>query len=162
MSIRKIAARTALGLAAATALTLGAGSAATASEPVSAPAATASEAVSSPAEIGVTVDGRNYRKVYKNVWKNSFSYTDMWGPGSGAPSKWYGIKQVGNLWKGSNYFYCQMQSDVTRTASDGRGTYINNWWLLTDDDSGNRNVWVNAVNVSGGGNYERIPGVPYC
>jgi hypothetical protein len=151
MSIRKIAARTALGLAAATALTVGAGSAATASEPVSA-----------AGDIGVSADGRYYSKVYKNVWKPSSSFTNKFGPGAGAPSTFHGIYWAGQLGSGSNYFYCQVKTDMVRIASDSKGFYLNNWWLLTDDDSGNKNVWVNAVNVSGGGNYQRIPGVPIC
>ncbi|UIJ34489.1 hypothetical protein [Allobranchiibius sp. GilTou73] len=40
--------------------------------------------------------------------------------------------------------------------------YRNNWWLKTDDDSGNANVWVNATHVSGGANDARIPGLRTC
>ena len=61
------------------------------------------------------------------------------------------------LHTGRNYFYCQAKG--AEVSVDG---YHNDWWLKTDDDSGNRNVWVSAIRVSGGVNDGAIPGVPTC
>ncbi|NYJ74101.1 NlpC/P60 family protein [Allobranchiibius huperziae] len=86
------------------------------------------------------------KKVYKNVWAQAPSYT-----------KASGGRKVGVLHTGRNYFYCQ--SKGSEVHFDG---YRNNWWLKTDDDSGNANVWVNATHVSGGANDARIPGLRTC
>lgn len=158
MGLKTSASHTVLGLAAVTALAVSSASAAAASQPAGAALAS----VPGPESIEVNWDGDDYAKVYKNVWKRSNSFINQHGFAAGAPSHRSGIYKVGELGSGSNYFYCQVKTDMTRRASDGNGSYVNNWWLLTDDDSGNENVWVNAVNVSGGGNYERIPGVPDC
>ncbi|WP_344720322.1 hypothetical protein [Nesterenkonia halobia] len=145
--LRTHTARAAFGIVAAATLALGTGSAASASATTGAPGGVETTSVST-----------QQAKYYKNVWKVSNSFTDngLWD----APSKSSGITWWGRLGSGTNYFYCQTKTDVTRQASEGK--YVNNWWLLTDDDWGNKHVWVNAVNVSGGGNYERIPGVPLC
>lgn len=96
--------------------------------------------------------GVDAQAVYKNVWKNSNSYSST-----------LGVFKEGTMYAGSNYFYCQSRGLGSKTATDSSGrTYINNWWLRTDDDSGNRNVWVNAVNISGGSDNSPVPGVPYC
>jgi len=143
MNLRQFANRTAVGIAAA-ALSFGAGGAATASGP--APGADEVDT-----QMGV------YKKVYKNVWKeaNSFASSNGTSPGTAGKIVW-----KGKMRGGSNYFYCQVQTDAVRTA--GNGSLANNWWLLTDDDSGNSAVWVNAVNVSGGDNYEPVPGLTHC
>lgn len=85
-------------------------------------------------------------KVYKNVWADAPSYyfRVAWHP-------------LGVLHQGRNYFYCQAKG-----VEDSFRGYHNDWWLKTDDDSGNRNVWVNATHVSGGSDDGRIPGVPTC
>jgi cell wall-associated NlpC family hydrolase len=85
-------------------------------------------------------------KVYKNVWSDAKSYF--------LPVAWH---PIGVLHHGRNYFYCQRQG-----AEAAFGGYHNDWWLKTDDDSGNSNVWVNATHVSGGVNDGKIPGVPTC
>ncbi|MBO1768561.1 MULTISPECIES: NlpC/P60 family protein [Allobranchiibius] len=85
-------------------------------------------------------------KVFKDVWATAPSVNN---PTNGAV--------VGTLNKGSNYFYCQTQGSETSYAG-----YHNDWWLKTDDDSGNANVWVNATYVSGGVDDGQIPGVPTC
>lgn len=82
--------------------------------------------------------------VTKHVWRH-------------APSFYWFDGRAGTLYAGNNYFYCQAKGS-THTVGD----YKNNWWLKTDDDNGNTNVWVNAVNISGGDNYEPIAGVPRC
>ncbi|WP_431676913.1 hypothetical protein [Kitasatospora sp. KL5] len=79
-----------------------------------------------------------------NVWKT-------------APSYFAGNVRAGTLNAGTNYFYCQaVGSEVVE------GPYRNNWWAKTDDDSGNKGVWVNVVYLSGGGNDQPVPGLPSC
>ncbi|MEV6206960.1 hypothetical protein [Kitasatospora sp. NPDC051914] len=79
-----------------------------------------------------------------NVWKT-------------APSYFAGNVRAGTLNAGTNYFYCQaVGSEVVE------GPYRNNWWAKTDDDSGNKGVWVNVVYLSGGGNDQPVPGLPGC
>ena len=90
--------------------------------------------------------GSPHAKIYKNVWAQAASYTK--------PS--HGTK-VGVLHKGRNYFYCQ--STGSEVQFEG---YRNHWWVKTDDDSGHRNVWVNATYISGGHNDGKIPGIPAC
>ncbi|MEG8274859.1 serine/threonine protein kinase [Streptomyces sp. AHA2] len=80
-----------------------------------------------------------------HVWKTAASYT-----ASGT--------KAGILNAGTNYFYCQQ--NLGRRETDGRWTNV--WWAKTDDDSGNRNVWVSDVYVKGGDNDAPVPGLPYC
>lgn len=85
--------------------------------------------------------------VWKHVWHTAPAF-DSAQPGG---------MRTGYLYAGNNYFHCQIQ------AIDWEfNGYENNWWLKTDDDHGNTDVWVNAVYVSGGANFEPIAGVPYC
>ncbi|MFJ8042159.1 hypothetical protein ACIRBX_16815 [Kitasatospora sp. NPDC096147] len=79
-----------------------------------------------------------------NVWKT-------------APTFWENNVRAGTLNAGTNYFYCQAMG--TRMSD---GPYYNKWYAKTDDDSGNKGVWVNAIYISGGGNDEPVPGLPYC
>lgn len=83
----------------------------------------------------------------KNVWRNAPSFVLF-------PDR---AERAGTLFAGRNYFYCQ-----SKGPTQSVGEHKNNWWLLTDDDKGNDNVWVNAVYISGGDNFERIAGVPKC
>ncbi|TWE13146.1 hypothetical protein [Rudaeicoccus suwonensis] len=85
-------------------------------------------------------------KIYKSVWQSASSYT--------SPTS---MKTIGVLHAGSNYFYCQTKGSELNASG-----YQNNWWLKTDDDSGNSGVWVNAIFVSGGSNNGQIPGIPAC
>ncbi|MFD8151083.1 protein kinase [Streptomyces sp. NPDC059720] len=80
-----------------------------------------------------------------HVWKTAASYT-----ASGT--------KAGILNAGTNYFYCQQ--NLGRRETDGRWTNV--WWARTDDDSGNRDVWVSDVYVKGGDNDAPVPGLPYC
>jgi hypothetical protein len=79
-----------------------------------------------------------------NVWKT-------------APTFWEHNVRAGTLNAGTNYFYCQA---VGSTMSDG--PYFNKWYAKTDDDSGNKGVWVNVIYLSGGGNDQPVPGLPTC
>ena len=92
-----------------------------------------------------TTDDVQASKVTKHVWRNAPSYH----PGDGG--------RAGTLFAGNNYFYCQ-----SKAYTYEYGEYKNNWWLLTDDDKGNTDVWVPAVFISGGDNFEPIAGVPKC
>ncbi|WP_405014594.1 hypothetical protein [Kitasatospora sp. NBC_01539] len=74
-----------------------------------------------------------------------------------APSYFAGDVRAGTLNAGTNYFYCQaVGSEVVD------GPYRNHWWAKTDDDSGNKGVWVNVVYLSGGDNDQPVPGLPTC
>jgi hypothetical protein len=64
---------------------------------------------------------------------------------------------MGYMVPGWSYFYCQQPGQ----AYSDHG-YTNNWWLRTDDDAHNKNVWLNAVYISSGKNNQPIPGVPRC
>jgi len=92
-----------------------------------------------------TTDDARASKVTKHVWRNAPSYHQ----GDGG--------RAGTLFAGNNYFSCQ-----SKAYTYEYGEYKNNWWLLTDDDKGNTDVWVPAVFISGGDNFEPIAGVPKC
>ncbi|RII08032.1 Serine/threonine-protein kinase PrkC [Streptomyces sp. YIM 130001] len=79
------------------------------------------------------------------VWRAATSYTA-------------GGAEAGVLNSGTNYFYCQENSGRRET----HGGWTNVWWARTDDDSGNRNVQVNVVNIKGGKNDTPVPGLPTC
>ncbi|MFE7762811.1 protein kinase [Streptomyces sp. NPDC057438] len=66
--------------------------------------------------------------------------------------------EVGILKQGTNYFYCQQ--NLGRRETSGRWTNV--WWAKTDDDSGNRNVFVSDVYIQGGDNDAPVPGLPLC
>ncbi len=74
-----------------------------------------------------------------------------------APVAWH---DVGVLGKGRRHFDCQVLS----LGHSFRGKH-SNWWLKTDDTSGNHNVWVSAAYLSKGSkgtDNNRVPGVPIC
>ncbi|MFF8845546.1 serine/threonine-protein kinase [Streptomyces sp. NPDC015127] len=79
------------------------------------------------------------------VWKTADSYNGSW-------------TKVGFLGAGTNYFYCQ--ANLGRRETSGQWTNV--WWAKTDDDSGNRNVWVSDVYIEGGDNDAPVPGLPVC
>ncbi|MFG1664937.1 hypothetical protein [Streptomyces sp. Y7] len=72
-----------------------------------------------------------YPKVYLNTVVNQWTH---WTP------DWYDSTHAGWLYAGSNYFYC-IKEGVYYTDNGRKSKY----WLLTDDDSGNRNVYVSEV-----------------
>ncbi|MFG2500975.1 serine/threonine-protein kinase [Streptomyces sp. NPDC048441] len=79
------------------------------------------------------------------VWRTAKSYT-----GSGA--------EAGVLNAGTNYFFCQQNLGRRETY----GEWTNVWWAKTDDDSGNRDVFVSDVYLKGGDNDKPLPGLPVC
>ncbi|MGI5413901.1 hypothetical protein ACQEV9_44760 [Streptomyces chartreusis] len=72
-----------------------------------------------------------YPKVYLNTVINQWTH---WTP------DWYDSTHAGWLYAGSNYFYC-IKEGVYYSDNGRKSKY----WLLTDDDSGNRNVYVSEV-----------------
>ncbi|HET9381456.1 MAG TPA: protein kinase [Streptomyces sp.] len=66
--------------------------------------------------------------------------------------------EAGVLHSEKNYFYCQRKLGRQVTHGD----YTNMWWAKTDDDSGNKGVYVSAVYIDGSGNNEPLRGLPYC
>ncbi|MFJ9138704.1 hypothetical protein OG458_41215 [Streptomyces sp. NBC_01281] len=64
---------------------------------------------------------------------------------------------AGTLFRGTSYFYCYTAGEVY--TNNGR---TSGWWLLTDDDSGNRNVYVNEVNLDDYGWEHDIDLLPHC
>ncbi|GAB2987772.1 hypothetical protein GCM10023080_061720 [Streptomyces pseudoechinosporeus] len=74
-----------------------------------------------------------------------------------------GTTVTGYLYAGDNWFTCQQQ--FTDRPNPPVGDARNNWWLWTQGDEGYSNNgwgWFPATKVSGGGNYEPIPGLPNC
>ncbi|MEV4675547.1 MULTISPECIES: hypothetical protein [Actinomadura] len=92
-------------------------------------------------------------KYYYNTWITADSYSWV---GNGHP---HWLPTGGKLFAGRNYFYCQ--NDWGQRYTDKWGN-TNTWWAQTDDDSGNRKVWVSATVFTVGGQNERIPGLPNC
>ncbi|MFG2648248.1 serine/threonine-protein kinase [Streptomyces sp. NPDC048436] len=80
-----------------------------------------------------------------SVWRSATSYT-----ASGA--------EAGVLNAGTNYFYCQQNLGRRET----HGEWTNVWWAKTDDDSGNRDVFISDVYIKGGDNDKPLPGLPVC
>jgi hypothetical protein len=64
---------------------------------------------------------------------------------------------AGNLWVGTNYFYCFKFGATYR--NNGRQDDV---WLLTDDDSGNKNVYVSDVNLDDYGWHHDLKDMTEC
>jgi len=79
------------------------------------------------------------------VWRDATSYT-------------HGGEPVGALKQGVNYFYCQ--ENLNRPERYGKWTNV--WWAKTDDDNGNKDVYVSDVYLRGGDNDQPLPGLPVC
>lgn len=125
-------------LVAATAVIAG-GSQAVAAEPGS-----QTRAVSSHAPAPASALARVYLTTVIDQWTH---YT----PDSRTSS------HAGTLFRGTSYFYCYTAGEVY--TNNGR---TSGWWLLTDDDSGNRNVYVNEVNLDDYGWEHDIDLLPHC
>lgn len=94
-------------------------------------------------------------KYYYNTWTTANSYHWV---GNGHP---HWMKTGGKLFAGRNYFYCQFNWGENQRYTDKWGN-TNTWWAKTDDDSGNKKVWVSATVFTVGGQNEPIPGLPRC
>ncbi|MFF2996638.1 hypothetical protein ACFVTC_19045 [Streptomyces sp. NPDC057950] len=53
---------------------------------------------------------------------------------------------AGTLYAGRNYFYCWAKGQLYHNSEAGSV-----YWLRTDDDSGNRDVYVSVVNLDEAG-----------
>ncbi|MFF1546617.1 hypothetical protein [Streptomyces sp. NPDC058291] len=127
-----------LALVAATAVLAG-GSQAVAAQPLS-----QAKTVSSHAPAPATALARVYLTTVIDQWTH---YT----PDSRTSS------HAGTLYRGLSYFYCYTAGELY--SNNGR---TSGWWLLTDDDTGHRNVWVNEVNLDDYGWEHDIELLPRC
>ncbi|MGW6486236.1 hypothetical protein [Streptomyces sp. NPDC055056] len=75
-----------------------------------------------------------FSKVYMTTVVTQWSH---WSPDTSNSS------HAGTLYAASNYFYCYVTGEYYN--NNGHGSVV---WLRTDDDSGNRNVYVSDVNLS--------------
>lgn len=69
----------------------------------------------------------------------------------------------GYLYAGQNWFACQVKMEGVENPPVGEAR--NDWWLWTQGDIANADNgwgWFPATKVSGGGNYEPIPGLRTC
>ncbi|WP_433046553.1 hypothetical protein [Dactylosporangium sp. CS-033363] len=67
----------------------------------------------------------------------------------------------GYLYAGTSWFVCQL----TGGENPAVGSAHNNWWLYTQGDTAYNYGgwgWFPATMVSGGGNYQPVPGLPIC
>ncbi|MER5449291.1 hypothetical protein ABT065_27245 [Streptomyces sp. NPDC002764] len=79
---------------------------------------------------------------------SAFNFTtviDQWTHWSPDP---YYSTHAGTLYKGTSYFYCWDYG--VQYSNNGHTSII---WFKTDDDTGNRNVWVSKVNFDDWGWY---------
>ncbi|MFF9219954.1 hypothetical protein [Streptomyces viridosporus] len=73
-----------------------------------------------------------------------------------------GDTRTGHLYAGDNWFVCQQKF---ANENPPVGSARNNWWLWTQGDKAYANGgwgWFPATKVSGGGNYQPVPGLPAC
>ncbi|WP_017585230.1 hypothetical protein [Nocardiopsis ganjiahuensis] len=85
---------------------------------------------------------------YYSTWRDARTY---WSQESRYPTG-------GWLWAGRHYFFCQAEGEP---HSDGEGGY-STWWALTDDDTGNRDVFVSATAFGSSEPWQPIEGLPRC
>ena len=74
---------------------------------------------------------------------------------------WVGNSHSGYLYAGNNWFVCQARGGENPAVGNAR----NNVWLYTQGDVGYSYRgwgWFPATHVSGGGNYDPIPGLRWC
>ncbi|CAL9538165.1 hypothetical protein SUDANB121_04199 [Nocardiopsis dassonvillei] len=111
--------------------------------------ATAAPAGTAPAA-GDTAAGQSALSVrhYYTTWRDARSY---WSQDTRYPTS-------GWLWAGRHYFFCQTEGAA---HSDGKGA-LSTWWVLTDDDTGNRDVFVSATALRVAEPWKPIEGLPRC
>ncbi|MGW2685749.1 hypothetical protein ACWC6I_21665 [Streptomyces sp. NPDC001414] len=69
----------------------------------------------------------------------------------------YNSTHAGTLYAGTSYFYCWNYGNTY--SNNGRTSDL---WLLTDDDTGNRNVYVSSVNLDSWGYYHLQQNLVRC
>ncbi|BCL28232.1 hypothetical protein ACFFS2_11280 [Streptomyces aurantiacus] len=75
---------------------------------------------------------------------------------------WYAT-DIGDLYAGDNWFICQQQD--AGYPNPPVGDARNDWWLFTQGDTGSTHGgwgWFPATKISGGSNWEPVPGLPIC
>ncbi|MFF0752476.1 serine/threonine-protein kinase [Streptomyces sp. NPDC004267] len=75
-----------------------------------------------------------------------------------ATSTRYDGGEMGTVAPGPQLFYCQVDLDHSATYG-GRSS---RWWARTDDDSGNTNVYVSVLHLSGGAGGGPVDGLRIC
>ncbi|MFI1508182.1 hypothetical protein [Streptomyces sp. NPDC020597] len=111
--------------------------------------ASASQAAASQPESAAPAAARQAASlVYLNTVVDQWSH---WTP------DWHNESHAGTLYAGRSYFYCYTYG-VTYT---GNG-HTSSVWLRTDDDTGNRNVWVSDVNLDPYGFRYDVNLLPHC
>lgn len=93
------------------------------------------------------VNDHSHRHHY-STWRDAHSYRS---PENRYPSG-------GLLWIGRHAFFCQTEGQA---HSDGEGGY-STWWALTDDQTGNRDVYVSATAFRVAEPWRPIEGLPRC
>lgn len=112
-------------------------------------AAPADAADAAPADAGAGAE-RSALSVrhYYTTWRDARSY---WSQDTRHPTS-------GWLWAGRHYFFCQTEGTA---HSDGKGSF-STWWVLTDDDTGNRDVFVSATALRVSEPWKPVEGLPRC
>ena len=85
---------------------------------------------------------------YYTTWRDARSY---WSQDTRYPTG-------GWLWAGRHYFFCQTQGIAHTDGEDAFST----WWVLTDDDTGDRDVFVSATALRVAEPWKPVEGLPYC
>ncbi|WP_116244054.1 hypothetical protein [Nocardiopsis sp. FIRDI 009] len=119
---------------------------------LAAPAATAESGaartpVSAPSATGARTESASPR-LYYTTWRDASTY---WSADTRyATGGW--------LWPGRHYVFCQAKG---QPHTDGQGNDTM-WWVLTDDDTGNRDVFVSATAFDAAEPWQPIEGLPRC
>lgn len=90
--------------------------------------------------------GLSHRHYY-STWRDARTY---WSQESRYPTG-------GWLWAGRHFFFCQVEGEP---HSDGEG--YSTWWALTDDHTGNQDVFVSATAFRVHEPWQPIEGLPRC
>lgn len=85
---------------------------------------------------------------YYSTWRDARTY---WSQESRYPTG-------GWLWSGRHAFFCQVEGEP---HSDGEGGY-STWWALTDDNTGNQDVFVSATAFRVSEPWQPVEGLPRC
>ncbi|MEU0488203.1 hypothetical protein ABZ249_03165 [Nocardiopsis sp. NPDC006139] len=110
--------------------------------------ATAAQDAREPAGTAAAERGALSVRHYYTTWRDARSY---WSADTRyATSGW--------LWAGRHYFFCQTEGTA---HSDGEGAF-STWWVLTDDDTGNRDVFVSATALRVAEPWKPVEGLPRC
>lgn len=89
-------------------------------------------------------------KIYLHTVTDQWTH---WTPDAATSS------HAGELYAGDNYFYCYDNGELYMNPANGRWGDI---WLRTDDDSGNRNVWVSSSNLTQAEYAQAVSILPNC